>query len=144
MPTQRTARNFTSYKYCSTPNIYYNNYFCDCGRRLTARIDSRRYNSILSAALVDGGQWKGCVISNVHTSPLRVWDTLEVFCCHMDSRMTTGRTRTTTPEMKALTRWTRTITRWMCSTTLERLQHDRRAPLHDWQILEHDGQVHDD
>jgi hypothetical protein len=35
--------------------------------------------SYSSAAVVDGGQWMGCVSSHVHTIRLLVWDTLEDF-----------------------------------------------------------------
>ncbi len=31
--------------------------------------------SVLSAGVVDGDQWMGCVSNNVHTNQLLVWDT---------------------------------------------------------------------
>jgi hypothetical protein len=38
-----------------------------------------------SVAVADGGQWMGCVSSHVLTNrPLVLWDTLEVFCRHLD------------------------------------------------------------
>jgi hypothetical protein len=37
--------------------------------------------------VADGGQWMGCVSSNVHTDQLLVWDTLEVFFAIFDFMM---------------------------------------------------------